>query len=142
MRGPRGPDSSAALVLVEVRRYRCTACRAVMTVVPREVAEHHRYSRPAILTALALWSILELGGGEVRKRISPHPAGGFSDPRVWSSLRRWVGERERLWPEVQVPERATARETAGALVVALCARLARAPPLPTVADAWEAGLAL
>lgn len=142
MLGPGGPGVPPETITVAVRRYRCTACGAVPTVVPRETAARQRYSRPAILVALALWSLLELDGGEVRRRISPHPARGFAEPRVWPSLRRWVRDRHHLWPEVSVAARATHRETAGALVAALCARMARAPPVPTVADAWQAALAL
>jgi len=110
----------------------------VLVVVPCEHAAGRHFSRPAMLAALALWALLGLDGGEVRRRISPHPPCGFAEPRVWPSLRRWVRARDRLWPEVRVAARATHRQTAASLVSALCARLSRAPPLPSVAEAWEA----
>jgi hypothetical protein len=111
-----------------------------MFVVPREIVGRFRYTLRAMLLALAYWGLEGQAGGEVRERISPEPVRGFRDPRLWPSLRRWVSQRDELWPAVHVRPRATARATARALVVALCARLSRAPPVPKPGDAWDAAL--
>ncbi len=114
-----------------------------MIIIPREASQGRQYSLGAMLAALAYWSIEGLDGGEVRRRISPEAAArGYGDPSLWASLRRWVHQRHRLWPQVRVAERGTRRETAASLVGALCARLPRAPPSPTVADAWTAAVLL
>jgi len=122
------------------RRYQCQVCDCVMFVVPREIAGRFRYTLRAMLLALAYWGLAGQSGGEVRERISPEPRRGFRDPRLWPSLCRWTRQRAELWPAVHVAPRRTLRETAKALVVALCARLIRAPPVPVAEDAWEAAL--
>jgi len=140
LKGPRGLDGEPTVTVVMGRRYECQECGGAMFVVPREIAGRFRYTLRAMLLALAYWGLEGQSGGEVRERISPEPRRGFLEPRLWPSLRRWVKQRAELWPAVHVPARATLRETARALVLALCARLSRAPPVPEVGDAWEAAL--
>ena len=100
-----------------------------------------RYSAPAILWALALWSWAQERPERIRARVSPWRPSGFAEPGVWPSLRRWVRERLRLWPEVVVPARPDHRATAGALAHALCARLPSPPLEPIPSDAWRAATA-
>ncbi len=138
--GPLRLDADPAVTSILARRYECQRCDCIMIVVPREIAGRFRYTLRAMLLALAYWGLAGQPGGEVRERISPEEPRGFRDPRLWPSLRRWVRQRAELWPAVHVQSRATVRETARALVVALCARLSRAPPVPTPGDAWEAAL--
>lgn len=111
-----------------------------MLVLPLECTALFRYALTAILAALAMWGLEQRPAGQVRPSLSPVPRSGFSDAHLWSSVRRWVKRRDELWPMVHVAARATLRETAAALVVALVARLARAPPVPEVRHAWEAAL--
>lgn len=140
LKGPLGLDGKPTVTVVMGRRYQCQTCGGAMFVVPREITGRFRYTLRAMLLALAYWSLEGQSGGEVRERISPEPAGSFRDPRLWPSLQRWVRQRAELWPAVQVQPRATMRETARALVVALCARLSRAPPVAKPRDAWDAAL--
>lgn len=140
LKGPMGLDGEPTVTVVMGRRYECQKCGGAMFVVPREIAGRFRYTLRAMLLALAYWGLEGQSGGEVRERISPEPAEGFRDPRLWPSLQRWVSQRCELWPAVQVQPRATMRETARALVVALCARLSRAPPVAKSGDAWDAAL--
>ena len=139
-KGPWELDGEPRAETVLGRRYECQVCKGCMFVVPLEITGRFRYTLRAMLLALAYWGLAGQPGGEVRERISPEEPRGFGDPRLWSSLRRWVRQRAELWPAVHVQSRATLRETARALVMALCARLSRAPPVPTPGDAWEAAL--
>lgn len=125
---------------VRCRRYRCVVCRCIMWVAPSEVAAEFRYTLTTILVALAMWALEERDAGAVRQELSPLPANGFAERRLWPSLRRWVKCRDALWPMVHVPARKTLRQTAAALLSALSARLARAPAVPEVRHAWDAAL--
>jgi hypothetical protein len=112
-----------------------------MLVVPSEIGPYVSFTLPAILAALAHWALEMLPPGEILAKLSPvTKPRGFGDPWLWSSLRRWVRRRRLLFPMVEVQDRATLRETGAALVAALVSRLARAPPLPQVSDAWGAAL--
>jgi hypothetical protein len=124
-----------------IRRYRCVICRCVIQVVPAEVGPYVSFTLPAILAALAHWALEMLPPGKVLAKLSPvTKPRGFGDPWLWSSLRRWVRRRRILFPTVEVQDRATLRQTAAVLVAALVSRLARAPPVPQVPDAWAAAL--
>jgi hypothetical protein len=138
--GPLRPGGEAGSERVPCRRYFCPACCHLTVVVPLEHSAVFRYAMTAIVVALAMWALEGRTAGEVRDEIAARPTEGFGDPRLWPSLPRWVRQRDRLWPDLQVRKRATARATARAIVAALCARMPRAPPSPTVADAWEAAL--
>jgi cytochrome P450 len=112
-----------------------------LLVVPSEIGPYVSFTLPAILAALAHWALEKLPPGKALTKLSPvTKPRGFSDPWLWSSPRRWVRRRRILFPTVEVQDRPTLRETAAALVVALVSRLARAPPVPQVSDAWEAAL--
>jgi len=139
--GPNEPGGRPKVDWVLGRRFRCTRCPCVMLVVPSEVGPWWRYSLSAILYALALWGLDRIDGGRVREQVSPWRPQGFSDPNIWASLRRWLRKRAELWPSVLVLDRATARETAAALVAALVARLSPAPALARAADAYAAARA-
>ena len=111
-----------------------------MLVTPREMTAGFRYALTTILVAMAMWALEGQDAGTVRHTVSPLPAKGFAEHRLWPSLRRWVKCRDALWPMAHVPARKTLRQTAAALVCALGARLARAPPVPEVRHAWDAAL--
>lgn len=90
-RGPTTPEGVPEEAGVALRRYRCLACRAVITVVPTEVEPRRHYSRPAIALALALWSLSGLPPREVRRRISSWSILGATTAERWVTLRRWAG---------------------------------------------------
>ncbi len=138
--GATKPENEAKVQHVLCRRYRCVLCKCIMWVGPCEVAADFRYTLTTILVALAKWALEQRDAGAVRQEMSPLPAKGFSEPHLWPSLRRWVKGRGALWPMVHVPAQKTLRQTATALLSALSARLARAPPVPEVRHAWDAAL--
>jgi hypothetical protein len=89
LRGPLGLDALATITVVRVRRYRCTACGATMTVAPREVACRRLFSRSAIALAVALWAISRVPSAGVHARVSPWGVRSFF-ARGWSALREWI----------------------------------------------------
>ena len=88
--GPPSPGEGPTKVVVEARRYRCLACRAVVIVVPRGVVTRRRYSAQAIGFALALWALVKVHAVEVRRRVSPVAPVGFDTALGWPALRRWA----------------------------------------------------
>jgi len=140
MLGPLVPGDASGSERVPCRRYYCPPCSHLTVVVPLEHSAVFRYAMTAIVVALAMWALEGATAGEVRAEIGARPSRGFGDPRLWPSLPRWVRQRDRLWPHLQIRERSTARATAAAIVAALCTQMPRAPPSPSVADAWEAAL--
>jgi hypothetical protein len=125
---------------VPCRIYFCPKCTHRTVVVPLEHSGVFRYAMTTIVMALAMWGLEQRSAGEVRYELSPIPPQGFAEHRLWPSLHRWVRERHRLWPNLIVHERATGRATAAAIASSLIAKLPRAPPSPTLADAWRAAL--
>jgi hypothetical protein len=87
--GPPWPGAEPEVVLVVVRRYRCSACAATMTACPKGLAKSHRYSLPAIAAALLRWALHEWPAPEVRGAISPWRAEGLNAQQRWRSLLRW-----------------------------------------------------
>lgn len=85
---------------VLTRRYRCRACRAVVTVVPREVLPRRQYTASAIGLALALFALLGLSAADVRTRISTWSIVGPAAAGRWITLRRWIDavRRGELFP--------------------------------------------
>lgn len=86
MLGPETPSGDARLQVAFCRRFRCTACMAVVLVVPRPVLASRRYTANAIALALALWGHFADSAEAVRERVAP---GGFAEGG-WRSLRRWT----------------------------------------------------
>ena len=89
LRGPAAPDEAPALCGLLVRRYRCTNCKALCTVAPRELLTQRLYSASAIGWALALFGVLRLAAAVVRERVSPWAIWGAS-ARRWPTLLRWI----------------------------------------------------
>jgi hypothetical protein len=92
---------------LQIRRYLCQGCWAVVTVLPREAAPYRHYSAPAIAWALALFGVAGLAPAEVRARTSPWPVVGDAAAGVWASLRRWVEAiiTRRLFRRLRCPPR-------------------------------------
>ncbi len=76
-------------VVIQVRRYRCRACRAILMVGPRGVVRGRWYSASAIALAFEAY-----GRGEssvaIRGRVSPDTVVGTSACERWVTLVRWV----------------------------------------------------
>jgi len=95
LRGPTAVDGSPTTMTLVCRRYRCTHCSAVLTVVPRGVAPFKHYGFAAIAMALALWLIVREPVREVRRRVCAWQVTRESTSS-WPTLRRWraaMGER-------------------------------------------------
>ena len=87
--GPRACGAEPEIGEVTVRRYRCSRCKAVSTVMPQGMAPRLRYRLGAIVGAIGLWC-QGLSSAAVRGRISPFSVVGEEARRGWRSLGRWT----------------------------------------------------
>jgi hypothetical protein len=90
LRGPLTPDGGPADTVIKARRFLCRACHGVLLVVPRGVAAGRRYAAAVIAWALALFGVVGLPPGEVRRRCSPDTVVGYAAAGRWATLRRWA----------------------------------------------------
>ena len=138
LRGPLAPGAAPAVTEIDARRYRCTDCRAVITVAPAETLTGRLYSAAAIAWALALYGLSLLAPARVRERVSPWCVVGASSVARWRTLSRWCaataagGLFTRLSPITQAGARATAAAAATALS-AFAVPAPEPPPLPVLA---------
>lgn len=87
--GPITYNAAPTMVLIAARRYRCTRCKAVSVVVPREVRAKRLYIASAMALALALWGHVKMSAKAVRERVNPAKIMG--DCIIgWATLRRWT----------------------------------------------------
>lgn len=96
IRGPPTADGAPETSVVDVRRFECQRCGAVMTVVPREVLHGVLYAASAIGLALLLYGVDGLSARAVRARVCIFPALDVSTPG-WPTLRRWIARASSLW---------------------------------------------
>ena len=95
--GPQGPGDIPVFWDAWARRYRCTSCEAVRTVLPPGVFATLRYWLPAIAMAFWAWGVRRETAASVRQRLSPWRSVGASDAERWRSLRRWARRAEVLF---------------------------------------------
>jgi len=88
LRGPLAADAVPGTVVLVCRRYRCTRCGAVLTVVPRGVAPRRHYGHAAIALAFALWSLVGMSVGAVRRRVCAWQIS--NEATRWPTLTRWA----------------------------------------------------
>ena len=94
VRGPSGPHEPPVQVLVQLRRYRCRACRAVLVVGPQGLLRGRWYGGGAIGLALALYA-QGAPSTHVRACTCPsHVVGGSARER-WVTLTRWIESARR-----------------------------------------------
>lgn len=140
--GPPSPAAPPALLVLRVRRYRCTTCGAVSIVVPRGVRARHLYSAAAIALALALWAVAGRSQAETRRVVSPLRTVGACARYRWRSLARWTAHiaAGRLFAS-RWEHADTTRGTAAAIAMTLAAY---GPPGDRTAlvphRAWHGGL--
>lgn len=138
MRGPLAVDTAPTTVVLVVRRYRCTACGVVITVVPRGVAPRRHYGHAAIALALTLWAIAGWSVAAVRRRVAAWP---ITNERAdtWRALRRWAAAQRVPLGLAAAPLRVVAARMAQVA-------LGRAPPslcgAPLPARAFAGGSAM
>jgi hypothetical protein len=111
LRGPMSATAAPTIETVDVRRYLCVRCDAVITVAPCEVEPRRHYTRPAIVLGLALWGLFGEGAAVVRRTVSPWRIKATAG---WPTLRRWVAAvaRQTLIPMARPASTATARAIA------------------------------
>jgi hypothetical protein len=131
----------AESVLIQVRRYRCRACKAVLVVGPLGLVRGRWYGAGAIALALEAY-----GRGEtstsVRRRVSPSSTVGGSARERWVTLVRWVDAARdgRLFAVSDLGE-FPRRRVAEHVALALAGRAGRALG-DDVAEAAFAGAAI
>jgi hypothetical protein len=99
LRGPEQRGGEAVERELQVRRYACQRCRAVITVGPRGLLPGRLYTAAALVLALWLWVVAQRTDPEVRAATCPVPDEGLSRPERWTTLRRWAkaARAGRLW---------------------------------------------
>ena len=136
--GPPTADGAPTWIVIACRRYLCTSCHALLTVVPRGVAPRRHYGHAAIAMALTLWAIEGVPEAEVRRRICARRI-SVESPLRWPTLTRWArAARDALGAASQSLKAAAARAAQLAI--------GRAPPelrrAPRWAQAFAGGSAL
>ena len=96
VRGLLEVDGEPGVYAVEVRRYECQRCRAVMTVVPAGMLACRQYSASSIALTLYLWLVVGLSDRSVRSRVCAWRRRGRND-RGWAQLYRWARDAATLF---------------------------------------------
>lgn len=89
VRGPLTAEDPSTWVVIACRRYECTTCGAILTVVPRGIAPRRHYGYAAIAMAFALWAIMHEPVAEVRRRVCSSRI-SHDAPTRWPTLARWA----------------------------------------------------
>jgi len=131
LRGPLGPHEAPAVTEIRVRRYRCTLCRAAMTVAPVEMLSRRLFSAAAIAWALALYGLSLLAPARVRELVSPWQVVAAESAARWRTLSRWCGAAAAgLFSRLPPLAGATARQTAAATALSISAYAVPRPEPP------------
>jgi hypothetical protein len=122
LRGPPSTSAPPATRLVHVRRYRCRACGAVVTVVPRQVLARRHFAAGAIAIALFVYGKLGEGAIVACQRVGSWARGSGA----WRTLRRWIAaiDAGRLFGTVRgspTPWTPRRRAERAAMTIAACA---------------------
>jgi len=136
--GPPDADSTPTWLVIQCRRYLCTRCSAILTVVPRGVAPRRHYGHAAIAMALTLWAIAGEPEADIRRRICAWRI-SVESPARWPTLTRWArAARDMLGAPTLSLKEAAARAAQLAI--------GRAPPAlrrgPRWAQAFAGGSAM
>lgn len=122
LRGPAAPNEAPSTRVVFVRRYRCRACEAIVTVVPRQVLAGRHFAAGAIALALFVFGKLGATAAAAAARIGSCACG----PGAWRTLRRWLSaiETGRLFPGVRgAPPTWSPRQRAERTAMTIAARM-------------------
>lgn len=138
VRGPLDPDGPPTWVVIACRRYECTRCGAVLTVVPCGIAPRRHYGHAAIAMALALWAIVGESVAEVRRRVCAWRVSDGSSAR-WPALKRWARAARAAFGDASMTLETAAQRAAQIAI-------GRAPPHlrhePRWAQAFAGGSAM
>lgn len=108
--------------VVLVRRYRCRACKAIVTVVPRQVLARRHFAAGAIALALFVFGRLGATAATAAAQIGSWARG----TGAWRLLRRWLTavEAGRLFPGVRgAPPTWSPRQRAERVAMTIAARV-------------------
>jgi hypothetical protein len=131
LRGPLAPHEAPAVTEIQLRRYRCIQCLALMTVTPAETLSRRLYSAAAIAWALALYGLSLLAPAEVRELVSPWRVVAASSATRWRTLSRWCrAAAAGLFGRLPPLTGATGRQTAASAALAISAYATPAPEPP------------
>ena len=125
LRGPLELDDEAAVHEVKVRRYRCTACGATMTVAPSTVLTRRLYLASAIAVAFVLAGVRRLAQRAVRAQLCPWKTWGEGSASRWDALLDWIAavREQRLFTDVRAaPEHWTTWQVAQRAATTISAR--------------------
>jgi hypothetical protein len=140
VRGPIALGDAPTETVIGCRRYRCTACGRVTTVVPRGIEPRRHYGRATICLGLALWSLAGWSTIAIRRRLSTWP---ITAATSWRTIRRWASAAAAgAWPWCQAAV-GLAPQAAAARAAQIAA--GRAPPMmsgPIWEQAYAGGAAL
>lgn len=133
-RGPPGPEQAPATEVLLCRRYLCTGCGAVLTVLPASAQARKHFSGAAIALALTLWGLCGLSAAQVRAQVSDWVHTGAA-ARGWRSLARWAAQVAggELFAALGVRVDGSPQELAARVAQALCGTCppeVRRQPLP------------
>ncbi len=129
LRGPLDAQGEPQIVVVEIRRYECQRCGAVMTMAPREVIARKHYAATAIGLAVALYGVAGKCARAVREAVSPWRVVGASSTG-WRSLRRWISAASSMWRCVRrSPSTWSTRQRAERIATTLAAHADGEPEL-------------
>jgi len=138
--GPLEVGAASTMSIVACRRYLCTACDAVVMVVPRGIEPGRHYGRAAICLALALWALAGQPTTVVRTQVCAWPG---RETTSWRTLGRWAAAvASGAWPWGRAAMGLGAR-AAAARAAQIAAGLA--PPMtpgPIWAQSYAGGAAL
>lgn len=120
-RGPPGPEQAPATEVLLCRRYLCTGCRAVLTVLPASAQARKHFSGAAIALALTLWGLCGYSAARVRELVSDWVYTGAA-ARGWRSLARWAAQVAggELFVALGVRAQGSPQEVAARAAQALC----------------------
>ena len=140
VRGPPEIGAASTTSVIASRRYVCTACGAVVTVVPRGIEPRCHYGRAAICLALSLWALGGQPTTTVRDRVGSWPS---REATSWRSLRRWAAAAAAAaWPWCRAAAGLEARAAAARAGQIAAGRAPPGTPGPIWEQAYAGGAAL
>lgn len=140
VRGPLAVDVAATETVIACRRYRCTACGAVVTVVPCGIEPRRHYGRAAICMALALWSLAGWSMLAVRHQVGTWQG---ATATTWRTLRRWASAAgSGAWSWCPAATGLAPRAAAARAAQIAAGRAPPATPGPIWEQAYAGGAAL
>ncbi len=103
-------------IIILFRRFRCTNCGTVISIIPSGLVTRRRYTVAAMVLAFYFWGIEKLSESHVRKIVSPTISMGHGTLEQWPVLRRWVKCAKQIFGSGVIVYGNHFREQAAAIV--------------------------